>query len=126
MELLFEKESYDIRGACFEVYRTFHDSQKEVVCHNALFEELATRGFKVEKNKRIQITYKGKPVGTYVPDLVVNDTIIVELKCKPQVIRADRQQFWYYLKNSQFRLGFLVNFGATGGVEIYRAVHTNK
>lgn len=44
-------------------------------------------------------------------------------KAKPFLHREDIQQFWYYLKNSQFKLGFLINFGEPGGVKIVRKVY---
>lgn len=65
----------------------------------------------------------GIKVGVYVPDLVINEVIIIELKAKPFLHKEDIRQFWYYLKNSKFKLGFLVNFGKSDGVEIIRRVY---
>ena len=121
--LLFEKESYLIRGAIFEIYKHFRNTQNEVVYRNALSQELKKQGLSVEIEKRIPVSYLGRTVGTYVPDLVVNKTICIELKAKPFFHKEDKEQFWHYLKNSNFRLGFLVNFGATGGVQIIRRVY---
>jgi GxxExxY protein len=120
---LYEKETYKIRGAIFEIYKKFRNTQKEGVYHNSLCEELVVEKFHVEKNKQIPIYYNGKKVGVYTPDLIVNNKIIIELKAKPQLLKSDIQQFWYYLKNSGFRLGFLVNFGASGGVDIHRRIY---
>ena len=121
--LLFEKESYLIRGAVFEVYKHFRNTQKEVVYRNALAEELKKRVLDIEVEKRIPVSYRGRTVGTYIPDLVVNEEICIELKAKPFLHKEDKEQFWHYLKNSKFRLGFLVNFGAARGVEIIRRVY---
>lgn len=65
----------------------------------------------------------GIKVGTYTPDLLINDAIILELKAKPFLHKDDVQQFWHYLKNSEYRLGFLVNFGEPNGVQIVRRVY---
>jgi GxxExxY protein len=62
-------------------------------------------------------------VGTYVPDLVVNDIIIIEIKCKPYLTKEDHKQFWHYLKSTKYRLGFLINFGNLNGVEIERRIY---
>lgn len=121
--LLFEKESYTIRGAVFEIYKHFRNTQKEIVYRNALAQELKKQGLDIEVEKHISVSYGGRTVGTYVPDLVVNGEICIELKAKPFFHKEDKEQFWHYLKNSDFRLGFLVNFGASGGVEIVRRVY---
>jgi GxxExxY protein len=121
--LLFEKESYLIRGAVFEVYKHFRNTQKEVVYRNALAQELKKQGLDVEVEKRMPVSYGGRTVGTYVPDMVVNNEICIELKAKPFLHKEDKEQFWHYLKNSGFRLGFLVNFGAPDGVQIIRKVY---
>lgn len=124
--LLFEKESYEIRGACYAVYRQLRNNHKEIVYHNALSEAILKRGYKVNKNVRVLVLYEGKSVGVYVPDVVVNDIIVIELKCKPYVVKEDLNQFWYYLKNTPYQVGFLVNFGSSNGVEMHRRIHTNK
>ncbi len=121
--LLFREESYAIRGAVFEVYKHFRNTQKEVVYRNALIQELKKKELRVEAEKRIPVSYGGRTVGTYVPALVVNCSICIELKAKPFIHKQDKEQFWQYLKNSGFRLGFLVNFGAPDGVQIIRKVY---
>lgn len=122
-KLLYEEESYLIRGACFNIYKNFRNTQKEVVYQRSLLEELKTKGLRVEKEKRLPVYYLGKKVGIYTPDLVINDTIVIELKAKPFLHRDDIQQFWHYLKNSEFKLGFLVNFGEPNGVRIIRKIY---
>lgn len=125
-ELLFEKESYDIRGMCYKIYRELRNNHKEIVYHNALADSLIKSGYQARKNVRVPVIYDGKSVGVYVPDIVLNDIIVLELKCKPAILKDDLNQFWYYLKNMSYTVGFLVNFGKSDGVEIYRRIHTNK
>lgn len=74
--LIYEKESYLIRGACFDIYKIFRNTQKEVVYQKSLFEELKLKGFSVERERQLPVFYLGKKVGAYVPDLIINDTII--------------------------------------------------
>lgn len=57
-----------------------------------------------------------------MPDLVVNNNIFIELKVKPKLTQEDIKQFWYYLKGSEYKLGFLINFSSIAGVEIIRRV----
>lgn len=124
-DFLYEKESYKIRGACFEVYNTFGGGIREKTIERALSEELTSTGFTVINQARINVIYKDKKVGVYVPDIVINDRIIVELKSKPFITKEDEKQFWGYLKNSSYKLGFLINFGSQK-LAIKRFIHTNK
>lgn len=125
MSLLYEKESYQIRGAVFEIYKKYRNYHKEIVYHNSLYNDLINLNYKVEKNKRILILHNNKIVGTYVPDLVINNSIIIEIKCKSFLTMEDRKQFWHYLKATDYKLGFLINFGNQSGVEIERKVFDN-
>lgn len=120
---LYPKESYFIRGACFAIYKKFRNTQKESIYQKSLLEELKSKELTVEREKQLPVFHLGKKVGVYTPDLIVNETIIIELKAKPFLHKDDIQQFWYYLKNSTFRLGFLVNFGEPDGVRIIRRIY---
>lgn len=120
---LFPRESFLIRGACFAVYQQFRNTQKESIYQRSLETELKKRNLKAEREKQLPVYYSGKKVGVYTPDLLINESILIELKAKPFLHKDDISQFWYYLKNSQFRLGFLVNFGEPGGVQIIRRVY---
>jgi len=112
-DFLYEKESYLIRGACFEVWKEFKGMFKESVIDKALTVALQERKLKVDTQKRIDIYFKDKKVGTYVPDKIINDSILIELKSKPFITKQDIEQFWKYLKGSNYKLGFLVNFSPT-------------
>lgn len=123
MALLYEEESHIIRGSCYDIYKQFRNHHKEIIYHNALHNDLVAKGLKVEKNKRINIFYQDKKVGVYIPDLVIDNVILLELKCKPQLSVSDLGQFWHYLKCSHYKLGFLINFGASDGVRIERRIY---
>jgi GxxExxY protein len=110
-DFLYEKESYEIRGACFDVWKSFGGAFKEKIVDKALTIALEKRGLKVENQKRITIYFEKEKVGTYIPDKIVNDCIIIELKAKQFITKQDIDQFWKYLKGSEYKLGFLINFG---------------
>ena len=120
--LLYRQESYLIRGACFEVYKQFGGAFKESVIDKALQVALKDKGLKIETQKRIDIYFKEVKVGTYIPDITVNGAIILELKCKPLLTKGDIDQFWKYLRGSQYKLGFLINF-SPNELEIKRVVY---
>ncbi len=122
-KLLFEQESYVIRGGCFEVYKQLRNRHKEKVYARALIIYLRKKGLSIEQEKQLPIYFDSEKVGVYIPDIIVNGKIFIELKCKPFITKEDKAQFWYYLKATHFRLGFLINFGKENGVEIIRRVY---
>ena len=122
---LYEKESYEIRGAWFNVYNKLGGGIKEKIIERALLVEFKKRGLEVKNQVRINVFYDDKNVETYIPDFVVDDKIILELKSKPFVTKMDEKQFWGYLKGSNYKLGFLINFGSQR-LTIKRFVHTLK
>jgi len=110
MELLYSDLTYKIRGACFSVYNELGGAFTEKIVDRALTEELINKGLKVENQKRIDIYYKEKKVGTYIPDKIINDLVLIEVKCKSSLSKTDEEQFWKYLKGTKYRLGLLINF----------------
>jgi GxxExxY protein len=72
--------TYQINGAVFEVNRELGSGFLEKVYENALLAELQARGLKAESQRPIKVRYKGKEVGDYYADIIVEDRIIVELK----------------------------------------------
>ena len=123
-KLLYEKESYKIRGACFSVFNTLGGGIKESIIEKALVKELNDSGLSTKKEK-IDIFYKSSKIGVYIPDIMINDKILIELKSKPIITKEDEKQFWGYLKGSKYELGFLVNFGHNK-LSIKRIIHSNK
>lgn len=121
-DFLYEEESYNIRGACFDVWNKFKGAFKESIIDKALTFAFESKGLKVDSQKRIDIYFQDKKVGTYIPDKIVNGCILVELKSKPFIAKQDVEQFWKYLKGSQYKLGFLVNFSPSE-LQIKRIVY---
>ena len=121
-DFLYQDITYEIRGACFEVYKKFGGAFKEKIVDNALTIALEKRGLDVQDQVRIDVYYEGKKVGTYVPDKIVNDCVLLEIKCKPFLTQQDKKQFWLYLKGSQYKLGLLINF-APKSLEIERRIY---
>ena len=124
-DFLYEQESYKIRGACFNVYNTLCGGIKEKIIMRALTKELNENNLEIATEIRIPIFYKDTKIGVYIPDIIVNNKIILEIKSKPFITKEDEKQFWGYLKGSKYQLGFLVNFSPQK-LFIKRFVHTNK
>ena len=120
--LIYEEETYAIRGAIFEVYKTLGDGYLEDVYQNALDEELKQRGIPFVAQKELHIIYKGRECGRYKPDFICFDKIIVEIKAVESLHQKHSAQLMNYLKATGHRLGLLVNFGAYPKVDIRRIV----
>ena len=68
------------------------------------------KGLQVEVERSYNVVFRGKIIGRYVADLVVNDAVIVELKCCESLISEHQVQLFNYLKVSGLSVGLLVNF----------------
>ena len=102
--------TYAINGAVFEVNRVLGPGFLEKVYENALLVELTGRGLKAESQVPIRISYKGRIVGEYVADMLVEEKVIVELKTVEELNRIHEAQLLNYLKATGIRVGLLVNF----------------
>lgn len=121
-QLFLEDESYAIRGAIYEVYKTLGSGHLEEVYQNALEEELRIRGIPFEAKKPLHIMYKGRDCGLYEPDVICYGKIIIELKAVETLHPKHEAQLINYLKATGIKLGLLVNLGAYPKVDIRRRV----
>jgi GxxExxY protein len=122
-ELKYPKESYQIRGAIFEVYRQMGCGFLEAVYQECLEKELRKRAIPFVSQQELRLQYKGETlIQTYRPDLICYDLIIVELKAVKELANEHRAQIHNYLKATGLELGMLVNFGHYPKAEIERVV----
>ena len=112
VDFIYKDESYAIRGAMFAVHKELGCGFLERAYQDALEFEFQERGIPYEREKEIQIMYKGKPLGEpYRADFVCYGKIIVELKAVGTLESVHRSQAINYLKATGMKLGILVNFG---------------
>ncbi|WP_302422951.1 GxxExxY protein [uncultured Prevotella sp.] len=110
--LFYRDESYNIRGALFAVHNELGCGYLERVYQDALEVEFRLRNIPYEREKSIQVVYKGEPLGEpYRADFVCYGKVIVELKAVSEILGVHRAQVIHYLKATKMKLGFLVNFG---------------
>ncbi len=122
-ELVFEEESYAIRGAIFEVYKEIGCGFLEAVYQECLAREFFARNIDFIEQVELPVKYKGKKLNqTYKPDFVCYDKIIVEIKAVSRLSDEHRAQLHNYLRVTGMRLGLLVNFGHYPKVEIERII----
>ncbi|MBP5322880.1 MAG: GxxExxY protein [Bacteroidaceae bacterium] len=105
--------TYEIRGAIFDVYNELGPGLLESVYEEALVFELKERGLEVERQVEVPIRYKGNELKTPLRlDLLIENTIIVELKSVEEMKPVFAKQLLTYLRLLDKRVGLLVNFSA--------------
>ena len=99
-----------VLGAVFEVSNALGAGFLEKVYERALLREFALRGIRAEAQASIAVIYKGYCVGEYFPDLLVEESLIVELKCVERFGTEHVAQCLNYLKATGRTVCLLVNF----------------
>ncbi len=97
--------------AFYQVYNTLGYGFLEKVYENALVMELRESGLKVTQQATIQVFYRGREIGVYHADLLVEDLIILELKSVRALAKEHEAQLLNYLKSTPYEVGLLLNFG---------------
>jgi len=110
-----------IIGCAMTVANTLRAGFVEKVYENALAHELRTAGLAVVQQQGIVVWYDGVIVGQDVVDLLVEDTVMVELKAVRGLDEVHRAQCLSYLKATGLQLCLLINFGARS-LEVKRVV----
>jgi len=110
--------------AFYNVYNELGYGFLEKVYENSMLIELSGMGLFVEKQKPIRVSYQGKEVGEYYADLIVNESVIIELKAAEALCEEHEYQLINYLKATDIEVGLLLNFGKKP--EIRRKVFANK
>jgi GxxExxY protein len=96
----------------YNVYNELGFGFLEKVYQNAMYFELLENGFDVKAQKQIKVYFKGRQVGEYFADLVVNDLVILELKATETLLEEHEIQLINYLKATDIEVGLLLNFGS--------------
>ncbi|MEJ2730496.1 MAG: GxxExxY protein [Deltaproteobacteria bacterium] len=118
----FEKLSEVIIGAAIKVHKELGPGFLESIYEQALKIELSETNLNFDCQKEIKIEYHGKEVGTHRLDLVIENSIIVELKAVKELTDTHFAQLISYLKATDRKVGLLLNF-AKPTLEIKRVVN---
>ena len=102
-----------IIGCAMKVSNTLGVGYLEKVYENALVVELARAGFVVEQQKLIRVTYEGVIVGDFAADIIVNESVILELKAAKLIDEIHKAQLLNYLRATGFKVGLILNFGTS-------------
>ncbi|MGB5261396.1 MAG: GxxExxY protein [Gammaproteobacteria bacterium] len=102
--------TYRIRGCVYEVYRQLGCGFLEAVYEKALIIEMRMQELQVESQVPVDVEYKGENIGHYYADLIVNGSVILELKAQSRLSPACEVQLLNYLRAANLHLGLLINF----------------
>ena len=106
-----DKLIYEAIGASFEVYNALGPGLLASVYEMALIQELKLRGLQVSSQVPVDIVYKGVSVGADLRlDIIVEDTLIIELKAVEALAPVHFKQVRTYMKLLDKPVGLLVNF----------------
>lgn len=101
----------EILDACIEVHRILGPGLLESAYENALLEEFLIRNINCQSQVPIELIYKNKNISKgYVLDMVIEDEIILELKAVENLLPIFEAQLYTYLKLSDRKLGYSINF----------------
>jgi len=123
-ELLHGDITGEIISAFYAVYNELGYGFVEAVYVRAMAIELFQRRMNVAREVPVTIFYKGVTVGTFRADLLVADTVVVEVSAGEQPLETDRPQLVNYLRGSGKEVGLLLHFGPKAVLK--RVIHTKK
>jgi GxxExxY protein len=119
--LIYENLTYKIRGALFEVYKEKGCGFVEGVYQECLEIELEMQGIPFIAQYPLKLSYKGRPLKQkFIPDFIIDEKIIVEIKAAKDITDEYRAQVQNYLKATGYKLALLVNFGHYPQLQIER------
>jgi GxxExxY protein len=122
--MIHQKELSDkIIGIAIEVHKTFGNGYLEKVYENAMMLDFYQNRITAEQQVALPVKYKNKIIGNYFADIVVDASIILELKTTTKILPIHEAQLLHYLKSTGLKTGYLLNFGSEKKLEFKRMVY---
>ncbi len=110
-DILLNQKTEAIIGASFDVMNELGTGFLESVYHRSFAIALSHKGFEVQSEVSMVVSFRGLSVGNFRADLVVDNEIIVEVKAIDKIAGAHKAQVINYLAASGLRTGLIINFG---------------
>jgi GxxExxY protein len=108
--LLHRDLVYSIVGCAFEVLREIGHGLHEHPYENALVVEFGLKSLEVAQQRRFEVVYKGVRISEFVPDMIVENTVVVDAKVIDRISDHERGQMLNYLRITKLRVGLIINF----------------
>lgn len=107
---VLKDEVYQVVGSAIEVLKGIGHGLLEKPYENALVVEFGLKKIAFQQQSRFEVLYKNVKVGEYIPDLIVFNQIIVDIKVIDRIGNQERGQIINYLKITGLKLGLVLNF----------------
>ena len=124
-KLLHEKLTRSIIGCAFEVINELGSGFLESVYEKAMMIALSDAGLSVQPQEPIRVLFRGKSVGDFYADLLVEEKVVVELKSVKTLVPEHEAQTINYLNATGIQVGLLINFGRPK-LEFRRYTRSNR
>jgi GxxExxY protein len=109
-KIIYRELSYKIVGLAIQVRKELGYGFLEKVYENALMVLFEENGIKAEQQVPIKVYFHGRVVGNYIADILVEDSIILELKSVENITKYEKAQTLNYLKATGLKLSIILNF----------------
>ncbi|MDR4508584.1 MAG: GxxExxY protein [Candidatus Brocadiaceae bacterium] len=109
--MIHEELTEKILSACFLVSNELGCGFLESVYEKALLIALREEGLKAEAQRPLKVLFHGESVGEFYPDIIVEETVVLELKTVKSIAPEHIAQILNYLKATGIAVGMLINFG---------------
>ena len=108
---LLSEKTGKILKAFYDVYNELGYGFLESVYKNALYLDLSKQGLDCVMERGLTVFYKGSSVGTFFADIVVDNSVIIEVKAAKTLVPQHEAQLVNYLRATEIEVGLLLNFG---------------
>ncbi|MBC8207231.1 MAG: GxxExxY protein [Kiritimatiellales bacterium] len=109
-QILFKEESYQIIGRALDVLKEVGHGYHEKPYENALTIAFRHNNIPYEQQREFPILYRQEKIGTFIPDLIAFDKIVIDTKVIDKITDHERGQMLNYLRIIGLRLGIIINF----------------
>ncbi len=123
--MTFDDLAFEVTGFAMRVHNALGPGLREKPCENTFVIELRRSGFKAEPQRPYPIHYPNQIVGDCIPDITVNDEILVDAKSIDAIGENEQAQMLNYLRISGLQLGLVINF-KNSRLEWKRVVRTRN
>ena len=124
-KVIYPELSYKIIGILFTVWNIVGYGHKESFYQKAIVKELESARVFFKEQLKVRMVYKGKEIGTYFLDFLIDDKIVLEIKKREYFSKKAIDQLFSYLKATKLKLGIIAHFTKTG-VKFKRVLNINS
>jgi len=113
-KVIYPELSYEIIGTLFDVWNTVGHGHKESFYQKAIAKNFEDKNISFKEQIGVKIKYRGKEIGIYFLDFLIENKIVLEIKKREYFSKQDIDQVYAYLKATKLKLGIIAHFTKSG------------